>query len=454
MTPPSTDLFGSPADLDSDRRLTFGRRSEGATLLEAICTFVRRFVLLSDAQITVIAAWVVHTHAVTAAETTPYLAITSAEKQCGKTRLLETLEVLVHKPWHTGRVTSAVLVRKIDAHKPTLLLDESDAAFGGDPEYAETLRGVLNTGHRRGGCASLCIGQGANISFKDFETFCPKAIAGIGRLPDTLADRSIPVHLKRKAPREVVERFRRRDISGEANAIQKRIPVWVSGHLKELADARPELPDIITDRQQDSVEPLLAIADAAGGDWPERLRKAVVEIFSGESSEDQSLGVWLLADIRAIFDSSGADKMTSMELVSRLAESETSPWGEYKHGKPLNPVGMARLLKRYRIFPRTIRLDAATPKGYLRESFLDAWERYLPPRVTSVAVDPGTDPQQPPRSTIHADNPHGFEPQPAMAVAWSEIGKTSTGTPCVAAVAAQKPDQAPQPKPRVIRGEL
>jgi hypothetical protein len=401
-------------------------------------------VLLSKAEVTVIAAWIVHTHAFIAAETTPYLAITSAEKQCGKTRLLETLEVLVHKPWHTGRATAAVLVRKIDLHKPTLLLDESDAAFNGQQEYAETLRGILNTGHRRGGNASLCIGQGANISFKDFETFCPKAIAGIGQLPDTVADRSVPIRLKRKGPNETVERFRRRNVLHNASKLRERITAWSSAHLKALADARPNLPDTLTDRQQDSVEPLLAIADEAGGTWPEQLREAVVEIFGGESGEDQSIRVKLLGDIRVVFESNEAERLSSLDLVSGLVEVETSPWGDWKHGKPLNAVGLAHLLRPFGICPRTIRVDGNTPKGYLRDFFLDAWERYLPRRDTPVAPDPDTEPPQPPHPTIRAVGAHGSAPQPPIDVAWSEIGQIARKTPLVAGVAPQSSDEEAQ----------
>jgi hypothetical protein len=89
---------------------------------------------------------------------------------------------------------------------------------------------------------------------------------------------------------------------------------------------QPSLPDTLNDRQQDSVEPLLAIADQAGADWPERLRKAIVEIFGGESSEDQAIRVRLLADIRAIFESRGAERLSSVDLPSGLVEVETSPW--------------------------------------------------------------------------------------------------------------------------------
>ena len=120
-------------------------------LLDEICAFIRRFVLLSEAQARVAALWTAHTHAFGAAECTPYLAVTSAEKRSGKSRLLEVFNTLVAKPWFTGRVTAAVLYRKIDAEAPTLLLDESDAAFKSGEEYGEALRGILNTGHRRGG---------------------------------------------------------------------------------------------------------------------------------------------------------------------------------------------------------------------------------------------------------------------------------------------------------------
>jgi hypothetical protein len=131
-------------------------------VLNSVAAFIKRFVSLSEAQSITVALWVAHTHALDAADTTPYLNITSAEKQCGKTRLLEVLGLLAAKPWPTGSVSKAVLVRKLDAEQPTLLLDESDAAFAGDKEYSEALRAVLNSGHSRDGVASLCVGQGPN----------------------------------------------------------------------------------------------------------------------------------------------------------------------------------------------------------------------------------------------------------------------------------------------------
>jgi Protein of unknown function (DUF3631) len=306
--------------------------------------------------------------------------VTSAEKESGKTQLLEVLALLVANPWFTGRATAAVLPRKIDAERPTLLLDESDTAFRGDREYAEALRGVLNSGYRRSGKTTVCVGQGAEIGFKDFSTFCPKAIAGIGKLPDTVADRAVPIRLSRRAPGERVDRFRRRDVEPQAQHLRHRL-----GALAELAeclleDARPTLPDELDDRALDGIEPLLAVAELAGGDWSLEARAASVELYGGRQIEDESAGVQLLSDIREVFGTD--DRISTTVLLDRLNDLDESPWGDW-FGKPLTSRGLMKLLRRFEIGRRTVRFGAgATAKGFLRSQFEDAWARYLPPYRT------------------------------------------------------------------------
>lgn len=363
-----------------------GKTINGAELLNKVRAFIRRYMVLSNEQLDVVTLWVAHTHGVVAAEFTPYLAITSAEKQSGKTRMLEILETLTANPWLTGRVSAAVLYRKIDAEHPTLLLDESDAAFNGEKEYAEALRGVLNTGYQKIGKASCCNGKGADISYHDFSTFCPKAIAGIGRLPDTVADRAIPIRLKRAMRNEHIERFRRRDVASKAADLRSRLEAWLAWVSEKIRDARPELPTTLTDRQWDTTEPLLAIADAAGGEWPDRVRRALVELCAEARAEDASIGGLLLADIRDIFAARQVDRISSKELVDTLADIETSPWAEWCKGKPLSQPKLAHLLEPFRIFPDGIRIGKKTPRGYLLEGFRDAFERYLPPRRPQSAT--------------------------------------------------------------------
>jgi hypothetical protein len=388
--------------------------AEGRELLDSVMRFTRRFVELTEAQARATAIWTAHTHAMDAADCTAYLHIKSAAGRCGKTRFLEVEELLVANPWKTGRSTTAALIRKIDAKHPTLLLDESDTAFGGEKEYAETLRGILNTGYQRGGASSCCVGEGANMDVKDFSTFCAKAIAGIGKLPDTVADRSIPIGLKR-ARRRQVERFRVRDARAEAAPIKARLAAWCKDNVESLRSARPEIPDALSDRQADCCEPLLAIADLAGGEWPEAARRALVELCGESEADDQSAGVRLLSDIRDVFDGRGVDRLGSAELAEALAEIETSPWSEWSRGKPLTAPKLARILSAFGVTPGTIRLDNKTVKGYYRRDCEDSFARYIPlskgnnvtrPINIGGNADSGTVTDTPCDGTENTENPN------------------------------------------------
>jgi len=258
--------------------------STGSDVLDEIAAFVQRFVILTRSELLVISLWIAHTWAFDASDATPYLAVTSAEMRSGKTRLLEILELLVRRPWRTGRVTSAALARKVEKDCPTLLLDEWDATARGSQEFTETLRSILNAGPRRNGKVSVCGPKSAGYQPTDFRVFCPKVIAGIGKLPETIADRAIPIRLKRKVPGEKVSRFRIKLVSGDANSLKARLRLWVSAHLEDLKDAYAELPECLSDRQQDCAEPLMAIADAAGGDWPVHGRAALMELFASNNA--------------------------------------------------------------------------------------------------------------------------------------------------------------------------
>jgi hypothetical protein len=181
-----------------------------------------------------------------------------------------------------------------------------------------------------------------------------------------------------------VARFRRREVEPETEALRTQVSDWAAEWLVVLDDMRPELPDQLSDRQQDGAEPLLAIAYAAGGEWPARARAALVEVLTGTAAEDQSERVRLLADIRCVFNLTGRDKLSTGELLAKLIQDETLPWGEFTNGRPLTAIGLARILKPFGIQPRTIRLEQGTSKGYFKESFTDAWARYLPPLPSAV----------------------------------------------------------------------
>jgi hypothetical protein len=318
--------------------------------------------------------------------------VTAPEKGCGKTRLLEVLRPVVCRPWFTGHVTTAVLARKIAKDKPTLLLDESDAAFKGSVEYTEKLRGLLNAGFSRAGNYSLVTGKGAEMSCTDLSTFGPKAIAGIGELPDTVASRSIVISMRRKTATEVVERFREREVASVAVALRAGLQSLTTLEtIAALRSARPQLPEDLTDRQQDISEPLLAVADLAAGVWSEKARAALRELFGSAVSGDSSIGVQLLQDIRRVFNERGGDRIFSGDLVAALNEMDGQPWPEWSHGNGIRPAQLARLLKKYGITSHgSIRISDQNRKGYMLTSFEEAWSRYCGPdtskAVTSVTA--------------------------------------------------------------------
>ena len=214
---------------------------------------------------------------------------------------------------------------QIYAEHPTLLLDESDATFNGDREFAETLRGILNTGYLRSGKTSLCTLRGKTIEYVDLSTFGAKAIAGIGSLPDTVADRSVPIRLTRKLASESVERFRRRRIEPEGNEIRMQLAAWAREFL-DRSHREPAGLDDLPDRAADICEPLLMIAEECGDAIAAGGREALVTLC-GHVREDESRGVRLLRDVSAVFDDEGADRMASTRLAEILTSYEESPWG-------------------------------------------------------------------------------------------------------------------------------
>lgn len=352
-------------------------------LLAKNVEFLQRYLSLSNSQVHVLALWIVHTYSIEAADSTPYLNIFSPEKRAGKTRLLEVLSLLVRRPWFSSNASAAAIARIVSERKPSVLLDEADAFFAAtESERSETLRGILNAGFRRGGAYSRCVGQGAAMKVEDLDVFSPKAIAGLRELPDTLADRSIPIRMKRALPGEIRERFYRRDVEPIAAALREGIEECIHPLVPLLKETRPERVHELNDRQFDIAEPLLAIAALAGDHhWPERARTALLDLFAPER-DAESLAVRLLSDIWGLFRLEGEasiEAISTEELLKALHGIEDAPWADFSRGKSISGHTLAKILGRFGIHPEKWRDGPRTVRGYKAEAFTDAWARYLPP---------------------------------------------------------------------------
>jgi hypothetical protein len=344
---------------------------DGAALLAEIAAEIARYMVMSDGAAETAALWVVHTHTIEAFGISPRLAITSPRPGCGKTTLLDILAHLVPRPLLMANVSAAAVFRTVEVAHPTLLADEADTWLVGK-HADDALRGILNSGHRRGSSVIRVVGD--DFEPRQFSTWGACAIAMIGKLPGTLADRSIPIALQRKRTDEVVASFRL-DRTERLDVLARKAARWARDNLTRLKGMDPIMPASLSNRAADNWRPPLAIAAAAGGDWPRRAR----EIAAATVDADQSRRAGLLADIHDIFAVGGEEHIASAELVERLVAMEGHEWAEYRNGKPITVNSLARLLARDGISPGTIWLgNGKSLKGYKREQFVDAWARYLP----------------------------------------------------------------------------
>jgi hypothetical protein len=353
-----------------------------ADLLDELDRLLTRFVAFpSEHDRHAVAAWVLHCWTLDAFDSTPRLALLSPEKGSGKTRCLEVLELLVPNPKHSVTMSAAVMFRVVGGDEPvTLLMDEADTYLGWKvAREHEDVRGLVNAGHRRGATAYRMNMEGG-ASVQEFPAFAAVALAGIGDLPDTIIDRSIVVAMKRRAPTEPVASFRRRKIEPATSHLRDALAAWGADHCDELAEVVEtlELPPGIEDRAADVWEPLLAVGQLATEPWLDRLADAAVKLNGQRQQRDPSLGMQLLRDVRGVFDRLNVDRVTSAQLAEELAGIEGAPWADLR-GAPIDAQGVAKRLRPYEVRPGSHWFGDGSGRGYLREDFYDAWQRYLPP---------------------------------------------------------------------------
>jgi hypothetical protein len=331
--------------------------------------------------------WIMHTHVIQHFDTTPRIAFLSPEPASGKSRALEITARLVSEPVTTVNVSPAYLFRKVgdSEGKAAILFDEIDTVFGPKAKENEEVRGLLNAGYCRGATAGRCVVTAKGVVTEEIPAFAPVALAGLGWLPDTILSRSIIVRMRRRAPGEHVEPYRRRLHDQDTNPVLLQLQLWAETAWPNGLNEWPELPEGIQDRDADIWEPLIAIADTIGGEWPETARNAAVALVTASKNREASLGIRLLADLRQVFGP--LDEMRTADILVHLNRLSEAPWGDLGKGKQLDARGLALRLREYDVEPTVLRFGDSQARGYTRASFKEAWDRYL---KTSTAGDDDT----------------------------------------------------------------
>lgn len=347
-----------------------GEPQRTGDLLGELAAVFEKYAVLPPGAAIVLASWVLHTWVLDAASFTARIAVRSPTRRCGKSLLLEILGTVCAHPIMTANISSAALFRAVEAWRPTLLVDEADSFL----HENEELRGVLNAGFKYDGVVLRC--DGDENEPRAFKCFAPVVIAAIGPLPATLADRSLTIGMSRKGKGEKVQRFDRRAREDLAS-LRPRLARWAQDSEEALRGGTPSVPEVLNDRQRDVAEPLIAIADLAGGQWPATVREAVVTLC-GAVGDEGDKRERLLGAVWGLFGED-VEFITTKEIVSRLLEEDESEWHEASKGKPLSPVWLARWLGAFGLKTKRPRLSAERGRGYLRDDLRPAVAKYLPP---------------------------------------------------------------------------
>jgi putative DNA primase/helicase len=342
---------------------------DGADLLDLLSKTVAVHVVLPNAAAEAIALWVLLAHAHDCFDISSLLCATSPTPECGKTTLLTFLSRICPRALLASNISPASVFRAVEKWSPTLLVDEADTFLRDNEE----LRGILNSGHNRGS-AYVIRTVGESHEPARFCTWTAKVLALIGKLPPTLASRSIHIELRRKMASEDVTELREGRL-GHLKPILRQAARWAQDNMDALRSAEPEMPKSLYGRAADQWRPLLAVADRAGSQWPKRARR-VAETLGGRCIE-QTAGVMLLDDIRSIFAERADDQISSASTIDSLTSMEDRPWPEWKSGKSMTARQLAKMLEPFGIGPKQLWIAGCKQRGYERAQFEEAFGRYL-----------------------------------------------------------------------------
>jgi len=351
---------------------------DGAKLVRNIERIFTKYAVLPGEGIPlVLASWALSTWMMRAFDTHPLLAITSPTKQCGKSRVLELLALVSRRPITSANMSPAVLYRIIEESSPTLLIDEAQALQTRDDRSAALVE-ILSASYRRSLAYVHRMGGKQMDEVRKFKVFTPKALALIGNLTDVLADRSIELRMKRRAPKEHVAPFDYRRVRRKTKNLRKQIRQWAKDHSKDVRHAswKMKSPAGLEDRDAELWRPLFAVVSVADPGRLPQLEKIARTLTAKKAADDSAVSIQLLRDCRAAFKKHKASFLHTQTLLGKLIAQDGS-WSEFKNGQPLSAAGLARILKPFEIKPRRIRKGKILTRGYARTGFKDTWNRYL-----------------------------------------------------------------------------
>lgn len=346
------------------------------TLVPNIEEVLQRFCVLPRHAYLPLTMWIVATYCPLVFDCFPYLALLSPVKRCGKTRVLELLDQLTSNPWRGTAPSPAALYRMM-GENPTLLLDEVELLNAKNKsESSQLILAILNAGHRKGATIPRCDGPQHQLKF--FPIYGAKAYAVIGRLPDTLSDRSITVNMHRRTPDQKIARFSISRIGPEVERLKQEMAKFCQHNIGPIQQVYKRLIEddlvFLSDREADLWIPLFAMCEVLVPDRVGELKECAEAMSLQKAADalDDSLSIKLLADIASVWPID-RERCNTALLLRKLIGLEESPWGEFG----LTARKLARMLRPFGVEPRVMRTEDQRGRGYERRELVAVIHRYV-----------------------------------------------------------------------------
>lgn len=345
-------------------------------VLSEIYQVYKDFVVAKTEVLIAATLWVALTYVFRIFDTLPIAFVTSPDKRSAKTRFLTISAAFCNKPLIASNITPVTLFRLLAQESPTLLIDEADTFMNSN----ESFRGILNAGHTK---KAAFVYRLEKVDFYtkvvEYNVFSPKMIASIGNQADTIMDRSIRLELLRKLETEKVRPMYEFDAAA-SDVVCQKLARFSSDAKDALENCRPIYLEGLNDRAKDIWQPILAIAEYAGSDWLEMAKHAALEI-SGKEVDVQSKESVMLAAISKAVSLKKVKRITVHELMDLIADDSEVEWSPYSKTRDLKSREMTKILRKFGVHSKTIRVGAAgsegTAKGYSVDQFGDVFSRYV-----------------------------------------------------------------------------
>jgi len=358
-----------------------------------VYNYIKRFICFpNEAYLSFVTLWVMGTYLFMIFRYYPYVWL-HAEKQSGKTLLMETLSPIAFNGEHIINPTESVIFRDISNNLITMFIDEVEQLRKRDKDTYGSLISILNAGFNKTGVVKRTESthQGGFV-VKAYSAYSPKMFAGINDIDDVLQDRTVRIPLLRKKDDEAVQRYKETaEIIDLQRSIRDELYMFALTYAKDIAEVYHASGDVIqgmshlNNRELDIWEPVFLLANVIDSqaentkltDTMEGLsKKSVEEKQSDNISQNETYKLLnvvkvMLDEVSTIQEDGNIKVFDAKEVFEYFQKSDDYEWMQKRNA-------LTSRLKRIKIKSEQKRMGGEKKRVYIMDitEFQDLCERF------------------------------------------------------------------------------